>query len=129
MRHIWVGHGSAVVVVRAAAGAVVLVWLVRLWRLRRSVGRYAAFWRNRQRAQEADGAGDAQGGLLYVALGDSAAQGIGASRPDRGYVGLLAAALEQAGGRPVQLVNLSVRPPTSSATSYPRSPVCQHPTW
>ena len=38
------------------------------------------------------------GGLLYVALGDSAAQGIGASHPDRGYVGLLADRLRAATG-------------------------------
>lgn len=47
------------------------------------------------------------GGLLYAALGDSAAQGIGASRPDRGYVGLLAQRMRQRSGRPVQVVNLS----------------------
>lgn len=48
------------------------------------------------------------GGLLYVALGDSAAQGVGASSPDKGYVGLLAAQLREATGQPVQVVNLSV---------------------
>ena len=47
------------------------------------------------------------GGLLYVALGDSAAQGIGASSPERGYVGLLATRMRRATGRPVQVVNLS----------------------
>ena len=47
------------------------------------------------------------GGLLYVALGDSAAQGIGASSPERGYVGLLANRMRRATGRPVQVVNLS----------------------
>ena len=47
------------------------------------------------------------GGLLYVALGDSAAQGVGASRPGRGYVGLLAERMRVATGRPVQVVNLS----------------------
>jgi len=48
------------------------------------------------------------GGLLYVALGDSAAQGVGASSPDKGYVGLVAAHLREATGQPVQVVNLSV---------------------
>jgi acyl-CoA thioesterase-1 len=47
------------------------------------------------------------GGLLYVALGDSTAQGVGASRPARGYVGLLADDLRQRTGRPVRVVNLS----------------------
>jgi acyl-CoA thioesterase-1 len=47
------------------------------------------------------------GELLYVAVGDSAAQGIGASRPGRNYVGMLAAHLRERTGRPVQVVNLS----------------------
>lgn len=80
--------------------SVLLVWwLVRLRRLSRSVRRYADHWRQPQ---------GEEGGLLYVALGDSAAQGIGASRPERGYVGLLAERLGAATGRPVRVVNLSV---------------------
>lgn len=46
------------------------------------------------------------GELLYVAVGDSAAQGIGASRPGRSYVGMLAAHLRERTGRPVRVVNL-----------------------
>lgn len=106
MTHPWLGNDGTLVA-RLAVGVVVLAWLGRLWRLRRSVGRYATFWQG-QRTQSTDAAGGAQGGLLYIALGDSAAQGIGASSPSRGYVGLLATALERASGRPVQLVNLSV---------------------
>src|SRR5918995_2824211 len=49
----------------------------------------------------------ADGELLYVAVGDSAAQGIGASRPDRSYVGVLADDLRAATGRSVRVVNLS----------------------
>lgn len=64
-----------------------------------AVPRYAEHWQ--QRAQE-------DGELLYVALGDSAAQGIGASSPERGYVGLVAAELEARSGRSVRVVNLSV---------------------
>jgi acyl-CoA thioesterase-1 len=45
------------------------------------------------------------GGLVYVALGDSVAQGLGGSTPATGYVGLLAERLRAAG--PVQVVNLS----------------------
>ena len=85
--------------VAAVAGLSALVWAGRLLRLRRSVRRYAQFWR---------GSVGQDGGLLYVALGDSAAQGIGASAPQRGYVGLLAAQLREATGRPVRVVNLSV---------------------
>lgn len=73
-------------------------WVVKLWRLRSCVGAYARWWKQPR---------GAPGGLLYVALGDSAAQGIGAGRPDRGYVGLIAERLRRRTGRPVQVVNLS----------------------
>jgi len=47
------------------------------------------------------------GDLLYVAIGDSAAQGIGASAPNRSYVGVLADRV-RATGRTVRVINLSV---------------------
>jgi lysophospholipase L1-like esterase len=62
---------------------------------------YAATWR---RANELALAGE---GPLWVAIGDSMTQGIGASAPDRGWVGQLAEHLA-AGGRPHRVVNLSV---------------------
>lgn len=43
----------------------------------------------------------------YVAFGDSAAQGVGASKPDKGYVGLIQQELSKRSGREVELVNLS----------------------
>lgn len=49
-----------------------------------------------------------KGELLYVAIGDSAAQGIGASAPARGYVGLLAHQIRETTGRTVRVLNLSV---------------------
>jgi lysophospholipase L1-like esterase len=49
-----------------------------------------------------------KGELLYVAIGDSAAQGIGASMPNRGYVGLLAEHMRLVTGRTVRVINLSV---------------------
>lgn len=48
-----------------------------------------------------------RGALRYVALGDSLAQSIGASDPERGYVGLLAGRLERATGQTVEVINLS----------------------
>lgn len=48
------------------------------------------------------------GELLYVAIGDSAAQGVGASHPGRSYVGLIAKHLRQRTGRTVRVVNLSI---------------------
>lgn len=87
-----------VVVLIAVVLVLAAVWAVKLAQVARSVGANAAYW--------AEPRGEA-GGLLYVALGDSAAQGIGASSPDRGYVALLADRLRQSTGRPVQVVNLS----------------------
>ncbi len=74
------------------------VWGLALLRLSRSVGTSATYW-----AEPRGGTG----GLLYVALGDSAAQGIGAGRPDLGYVGLLADRLRARTGQPVEVINLS----------------------
>jgi len=48
------------------------------------------------------------GQLLYVAIGDSAAQGIGASAPNRGYVGIVADTIRSITGCTVRVVNLSV---------------------
>ena len=47
------------------------------------------------------------GELLYVAIGDSAAQGVGARDLDASYVGLLAARCSGRPGRTVRVVNLS----------------------
>lgn len=49
-----------------------------------------------------------EGEILYVAIGDSAAQGIGASQPKNSYVGVIADHLRAATGRTVRVVNLSV---------------------
>ncbi|MFF2275540.1 SGNH/GDSL hydrolase family protein [Agromyces sp. NPDC058126] len=58
--------------------------------------------------------GRADGELLYVALGDSAAQGIGATRPDRSYVGVLAEGMRAASERSIRTVNLSVSGATTA---------------
>lgn len=76
-----------------------VVWVSRLLAVKRSVGRYASHWA---------GSGTAPAGsFALVALGDSSAQAIGASSPERGWVGLLAEHLRGVHGRPVHVVNLS----------------------
>ena len=60
---------------------------------------HSAWWRDHAKRP---------GEVLYVAMGDSAAQGIGASRPDRSYVGVLARDIRAVTGRSVRVVNLSV---------------------
>ena len=63
---------------------------------------YRRYWEeSNERARQADGP-------LWVALGDSTAQGIGASAPDRGYVGQLLVRLRDEERRPWRVVNLSV---------------------
>lgn len=79
-------------------GAVWVVKLAQVAQVARSVSTHAEFWSQPQ---------GQPGGLLYVALGDSAAQGIGASSPARGYVGLLAARMRDRTGAPVEVIDLS----------------------
>lgn len=87
--------GTGVLLVLAALG-----WFAYgALRVRGSVDDAAAFWAEAARQD---------GELVYVALGDSAAQGIGASAPERGYVGILAERLRAETGRTVRVVNLSV---------------------
>jgi lysophospholipase L1-like esterase len=65
-------------------------------------GEWKKWWdESNERARRADGP-------LWVALGDSTAQGIGASAPDRGYVGQLLGLLRERQGRDWRVVNLSV---------------------
>lgn len=78
---------------------VVLIEIAALLWLAMSVRAYKNYWE--ARAQET-------GEVTYLALGDSAAQGIGASSPARGYVGLIAKRLEQKTGKKVRVINLSV---------------------
>lgn len=73
-----------------------LVGLAVLWY---SVASYADYWKGRA---------NQSGSFLYIAVGDSAAQGIGASQPQNGYVGLIARAIQDRTGRTVQVINLSV---------------------
>lgn len=60
---------------------------------------HSQWWRNHAKNK---------GELLYVAIGDSAAQGIGASEPNRGYVGILADHIRLSTARTVRVINLSV---------------------
>ena len=75
------------------------VWSVKVVREYLGVARARTYWASPH---------GQPGGLVYVALGDSTAQGVGASRPERGYVGLLADRLRQHTREPVQVINLSV---------------------
>ncbi len=75
---------------------------VRLVYLYRSVKGYKAYW-EQQIAKPA-----APSDFIYVALGDSVAQGIGASSPQKSYVGQIAKHIEATTGRKVHIINVSV---------------------
>ncbi|MGU3411296.1 SGNH/GDSL hydrolase family protein [Microbacterium sp. M1A1_1b] len=66
---------------------------------------HAEWWRERLHHE---------GQLTYLAIGDSAAQGVGASVPSRGYVGLLARRIRHRSRMTLRVVNLSV----SGATTW-----------
>jgi acyl-CoA thioesterase I len=85
-------------VILAIVGILVLAEIFALIWLANSVGQYKKFWE--KKAQES-------GEITYLALGDSAAQGIGASSPTRGYVGLIADKLAERTNKPVKVVNIS----------------------
>jgi acyl-CoA thioesterase I len=94
----WAGRHPVLVSALAVAVAVGSVWVSKLVAVVRSVESSASYW-SEPRGEP--------GGLLYVALGDSAAQGIGASSPSKGYVGVIAERLGERTGQPVEVVNLS----------------------
>lgn len=78
---------------------ILLLVVLRIGELYTQLGRYQKYWdKVNQKPQD-------KNNLLYVALGDSAAQGIGASSPDKGYVGLIAKELSK--NQPVHVINLS----------------------
>lgn len=78
---------------------ILLVAVLRVGELYTQLTRYQKYW---DRVNE-NPIGSAD--LVYVALGDSAAQGVGASKPQNGYVGLIAD--ELAKNQKVQVINFS----------------------
>lgn len=82
--------------------AIVGLYLASLVYLALSVARFTNYWKEQITKPAPKNA------LVYVALGDSAAQGVGAFRATDGYVGQFAKRLEAKHKRPVRIVNLSV---------------------
>jgi acyl-CoA thioesterase I len=99
----------ALVAAAAVGAGAAGIWVWWTWLQRRrmhwfgllneSIPVNAAWWREQRTAR---------GELLYVSIGDSAAQGIGASQPSRSYVGQLARRLREHTGAEVRVVNLAV---------------------
>lgn len=87
---------------RVAAHLPVVGQVVRgIARSRAQVGPFATAWEENNRSVVA------LEGHLWVVLGDSAAQGIGAATHAQGYVGQLRRLLEERSGHPWQVLNLS----------------------
>ena len=72
-----------------------------LLQLRSSVPAYAAYWKSVEPPRPS------LRPIIYVALGDSAAQGIGASTTNKTYVAIIARTIAMKSGRPVAISNLS----------------------
>lgn len=80
---------------------ILVIVILRLGELYTQLARYQKYWNssNLKPVNPED--------FVYVALGDSAAQGIGASAPLKGYVGLIAEELQKDRKEKVKIINLS----------------------
>jgi acyl-CoA thioesterase I len=78
-------------------------WADGVTAMREDCAAFARYW---QAHNDRDLARD--DGPLWVVLGDSTAQGLGAPSPDGGYVGQVLAGLRQETGLPWRVLNLSV---------------------
>lgn len=82
---------------------IVLIEIGALLWLKSQVNRYHSYWEG-QAEIATQNSGDK---YIYLALGDSAAQGVGATSPGKGYVGLIVKELEQRQDKQVGVINLS----------------------
>lgn len=82
----------------AIIGVFALIEIVALVWLASTVGSYSTYWKEKAKDD---------GEITYVAFGDSAAQGIGATSPMKGYVGLIAKDIENTTGKTVKIINVS----------------------
>jgi lysophospholipase L1-like esterase len=81
-------------------------WADGVTAMREDCQAFASYWRaHNDRLQGSNGTKD---GPLWVVLGDSTAQGLGAPTPRHGYVGQVLAELRRGTGRPWRVLNLAV---------------------
>ncbi|MEX2014356.1 MAG: GDSL-type esterase/lipase family protein [Candidatus Saccharimonadales bacterium] len=80
---------------------ILIFFAARLGELYTQLARYQKYWNNSNLKPVT------QKDFVYIALGDSAAQGIGASTPLKGYVGLIAEELQKDQRKNVKVINLS----------------------
>lgn len=79
-------------------GLILIAEVLGLLWLKQSVEKYKHFWEKEAKKE---------GEIVYLALGDSAAQGIGASKPMKGYAGLIAEHIERKSSKSLRVINLS----------------------
>ncbi|RTE50894.1 GDSL-type esterase/lipase family protein [Actinobaculum sp. 352] len=109
--------------VRNLTGVGVSVAAAGIYRNAKAVAKqnpvFRRYWENHLittlRLLDAAARADKELPLIYVALGDSAAQGLGADRLEDGYVPRIAAGLQRATGRPVALLNISLSGGTAAS--------------
>lgn len=85
----------------AAGVAGAITYVVGRATVTRTVAPYSEHWAKVNEIEQGDA-------LVLVALGDSAAQGVGASAVEHGYVPVLARRIAEHTGRTVRVINLSV---------------------
>jgi acyl-CoA thioesterase I len=90
--------------VAALVAIIVLIAVFRLGELYTQLARYKTYWLENNKQVIANSKPDS---IRYYALGDSAAQAVGATSPKKGYVSLIAKELENRSKKDVELINLS----------------------
>lgn len=80
---------------------ILLLFVISLGVEYSQLSRYQKYWTHKNTADKTPGA------VEYIALGDSTAQGIGATNPENGYVGVISRELAQRKNKPVHTINLS----------------------
>lgn len=90
--------------IAALIGLVVLIGLLRIGELYTQLARYRAYWHRHNQITLSSSRVE---NIRYYALGDSAAQGVGATSPSRSYPVLVAKEVEKSQGKTVELINLS----------------------
>ncbi len=78
----------------------ILLWAISLIELYSQLSRYKNHWTVQNASADLSK-------KSYVAFGDSAGQSIGATQPEKGYVGIVGAHLSEQLGQDVQTINLS----------------------
>ena len=89
---------KAIKMIGIVIGIVVVAEIFALLWLASTVSSYKSYWETQAKLP---------GEITYLALGDSAAQGIGATSPRSGYVGVLAERISKQSGKTVRVVNIS----------------------